>query len=254
MRITVLSDNSPSNNLQCEHGLSVYVELDQNKFILDTGASNIFSKNAHKLGIDLSQLDFCVLSHGHWDHANGLPFLKEGTKIIAHPHIFKKRYRLNSSYIGISLNKEVATQQFDFEFIDDSKQIEENVFFLTNIMRTKVDNNFLLENGDFDLLEDDSSIVIKTKKGLVLLSGCAHAGIKNHIVEACRITGERSIYAIIGGLHIKTAEEANEIGPFLNTYVTGTVYTGHCTSRGALMALAAYVPVENIYSGFEFKA
>ena len=72
-RIIVLSDNRSNDcRLQTEHGLSVYMESTSGKFLLDTGASDLFVRNAEKLGIDLSDVDYCLISHGHNDHIGGL--------------------------------------------------------------------------------------------------------------------------------------------------------------------------------------
>ena len=73
-RLVVLSDNRTNNKLlQTEHGLSVYLECPSGKYLLDTGASDLFIRNAKVLGIDLADVDYCLISHGHNDHIGGLP-------------------------------------------------------------------------------------------------------------------------------------------------------------------------------------
>ena len=81
-RLVVLSDNRTNNKLlQTEHGLSVYLECPSGKYLLDTGASDLFIRNAKVLGIDLADVDYCLISHGHNDHIGGLPyFLKLNSK------------------------------------------------------------------------------------------------------------------------------------------------------------------------------
>ncbi|NCA67648.1 MAG: MBL fold metallo-hydrolase, partial [Clostridia bacterium] len=74
MKITTLCENtSISPEFKCEHGLSFYVETKKHKLLFDTGESGIFAENAAKLGIDLSEVDIAVISHGHYDHGGGLP-------------------------------------------------------------------------------------------------------------------------------------------------------------------------------------
>lgn len=73
-RIIILSDNRTDNPLlETEHGLSVYLENNGRRYLLDTGASDLFMRNAEKLGVDLSEVDYCLISHGHNDHIGGLP-------------------------------------------------------------------------------------------------------------------------------------------------------------------------------------
>ena len=81
MRLTVLSEAKSSNNLQSELGLSYYIEHDDTKILFDTGASELFRNNAISLGVDLDKIDMVVLSHGHFDHGNGLRFLKHTSLI-----------------------------------------------------------------------------------------------------------------------------------------------------------------------------
>lgn len=81
-RLVVLSDNRTNNQqLETEHGLSVYMECSSGKYLLDTGASDLFIRNAKVLGINLADVDYCLISHGHNDHIGGLPyFLKLNNK------------------------------------------------------------------------------------------------------------------------------------------------------------------------------
>ena len=71
--------------LESEHGLSLYVEYDNKKILFDASQSDIFLKNAFKLSVDLKKLDAIVLSHGDYDHGNGLKYLKSKTDLICHP-------------------------------------------------------------------------------------------------------------------------------------------------------------------------
>ena len=72
MKITVLTENTSSCGLPCEHGLSLYIESNGKRILFDTGQTALFAENAERLGIDLSAVDICVISHGHYDHGGGL--------------------------------------------------------------------------------------------------------------------------------------------------------------------------------------
>jgi 7,8-dihydropterin-6-yl-methyl-4-(beta-D-ribofuranosyl)aminobenzene 5'-phosphate synthase len=89
MKITILVENTASLNFQAEHGLSYLIE-DDCEVLFDTGHSDLFLKNAKKLNVDLRSIKVIVLSHGHWDHGNGLKYLNE-KKLICHPNAFQKR-------------------------------------------------------------------------------------------------------------------------------------------------------------------
>lgn len=81
MKVIVLIENTSKCSLCAEHGLSVYIEYNGMKYLLDTGASDTFSANAHQLGINLADIDIAFLSHAHYDHAGGFEtFFKENEK------------------------------------------------------------------------------------------------------------------------------------------------------------------------------
>ena len=73
MKATVLSDNIPAENLGCEWGLSIFIEYHGKHILLDAGASGLFLTNADVLGLNMKDVDFGVLSHAHYDHADGIP-------------------------------------------------------------------------------------------------------------------------------------------------------------------------------------
>ena len=100
MKITVLVDNAPGGELGAEHGLSYLIDHNNYQLLFDTGHTDLFLRNAEKLGFELAKIETVVLSHGHWDHGNGLVHIKNKT-LISHPYAFIKRYRKkDNSYIG----------------------------------------------------------------------------------------------------------------------------------------------------------
>jgi 7,8-dihydropterin-6-yl-methyl-4-(beta-D-ribofuranosyl)aminobenzene 5'-phosphate synthase len=103
MKWTVLSDNRTCNNLlQTEHGLSILLETVKHRILLDTGASDAFIRNAEKMGIDLSTVDYVFISDGHSDHAGGLKHfmeIKTQAKVIVSPDALKGRFFSKRRYL-----------------------------------------------------------------------------------------------------------------------------------------------------------
>ena len=194
MKITLLCENVAGHNgskiCLAEWGFSAFIQIKDINILFDTGHTDVYKKNAERLGINLENTDFIILSHSHWDHTGGLRFhnFKNQKKLITHPEVFKKLP-----------NEESKKIKNDFEIITSKKPLEfsKDVFYLGEIPRR---NNFEDINLEKRIL-DDSAIVIKTPKGAVLISGCSHSGICNICEYAKEISGQ-NLYAIIGGFHL----------------------------------------------------
>jgi 7,8-dihydropterin-6-yl-methyl-4-(beta-D-ribofuranosyl)aminobenzene 5'-phosphate synthase len=106
LKILVENDNEIN-----EHGLSIHIEYDDLKILFDAGQSDLYQKNAKKLGIDLTKIDLVVLSHGHYDHGNGLKYLSQKI-LLCHPKVFSRRFREDGSYVGLNLTKKEAMEDF----------------------------------------------------------------------------------------------------------------------------------------------
>lgn len=227
------------DGFESEHGLSFLIEVDQLKVLFDTGASDLYKRNAAKLGIDLGAVDRIVLSHGHWDHGNGLEYM-EGKPLICHPDCFVKRYRKSGdTYLGLSLSKEELGDRFDLETFRRPIRLSDHLWFLGEIPR-KNDfeaqaTKYILEDGSEDFILDDSGLVAITKNGLVIISGCAHSGICNMIEHARRVTGIFKVVAVIGGFHLKAAnKQTRKTIEYLEKLELEHVIPSHCTFDPAL--------------------
>jgi len=250
MKLTVLTENTASRIFYAEHGLSYLIEHDNQVILFDTGHSDVFLRNAGLLEIDLDKVvDFIVLSHGHWDHGNGLRFI-ENKILIAHPNAFVKRFRRNGAEnIGLDLNSEAVEDKFRLISSSGVFQISANILFLGEIPRA---NNFESQTTDFvdelgvdDFVPDDSALAIIQDKKLIIISGCAHSGICNICEYAKKVTGISTILAVIGGFHLKQADEQTRqtIAYFRNEQIS-RIIPSHCTELPALLAL---------YSEFKFR-
>jgi len=237
VKIIVLNDNRKNNNyLENEHGLSLYIEAYGYKMLLDVGQTNIFKKNAEKLGIDLDGLDAIVLSHGHYDHGNGLKYIDKKIKLICHPEC--NCYRVSKrtrNYGGIDQTEEELLQKFDVLKTTKPYEIAENIFFLGQIERNNhfEANSFPMtkEDGTDDIVLDDSGLVIKTENGLIVISGCSHSGICNTVEYAKKITNENRILAVMGGFHLKEVNECTiKTIDYMKQNNVQKIYLAHCIS------------------------
>jgi 7,8-dihydropterin-6-yl-methyl-4-(beta-D-ribofuranosyl)aminobenzene 5'-phosphate synthase len=217
-----------------ESGFCVFIEAFNKKILFDTSFSDIIIKNSEKLGINLLDVDYIVLSHGHWDHTNGLKFLEKtkGT-IIAHPDCFEKKYR-GSRYIGSPFSKEEIIKKFKVVFSKNPYFIDENIVFLGQIPR-KIEFESKepigkRENGEDDFVLDDSALIIKLDKGLIIISGCSHAGICNIIEYAKEVCNESKIYAVLGGFHLFNKELVDKTIEFIEKQNIDQIYPAHCLS------------------------
>ncbi len=192
MEISILCENT-SSNLGClaEWGFSAFISFEGISVLFDTGYSDVYLHNAKKLNIDLEDVDFIVFSHFHSDHTRGLQFhnYQSKKKIICHPEVLEKLPQ-----------EETLVLQRDFELLPSQKTLEfaTNMFYLGEIPRVTSFEKGELKN---DKMRDDSAIAIKTDKGVVVISGCSHAGICNICEYAKQVTG-LPLYAVIGGFHL----------------------------------------------------
>lgn len=236
MLITILTDNVAGEGFEAEHGLSYLIDIDNEKILFDTGANDVFLKNAQTLGIDIeNDVTKIVLSHGHWDHSGGLKYFRN-KNLITHPDSFIRRFRKNDlAPIGSNFSKEQIKEDFELEESKSSIQITKNLFFLGEIPRT---NNFesqttpfVFENGEDDFIPDDSALAAICKNKLVVITGCSHSGICNICEHAKQVTGISEIQTVIGGFHLKRIDEqtTKTVSYFKQNKVMN-VFPSHCTS------------------------
>lgn len=256
MRITTLSENTAGNRpkgLLAEYGLSILVETDELKILFDTGQRISAAHNAALLGVDLSDLDVIVLSHGHYDHTGGLRSVLEVTgeiEVIAHPDIFQKKYAKHgksTAYIGVPyIKEELDDAGATFRFSEEPTNIGDITITGKVERKTdfeKIDRDLYVEEGDKlkeDELLDDQALVLQTDRGLFVILGCAHRGIINTIEYAKKILGEDRIYGVIGGTDLVAADKLQMVETFkaLKAYQIQRIGVSHCTGPEASARLA----------------
>lgn len=232
MRITALLENTTErDDMQVEHGLSLYIETQTHKILFDMGQTDLFAKNAAALGIDLSAVDLAVLSHGHYDHGGGLQaFLRfnDTAPVYANRFVFEPHYNALNNYIGLDTTLvESSRIQFSGEICslapgltlyscnEHPRFCDLGSFGLTVLEgNSHVPDDFRHEQ--YLLIEEDS------KK--VLISGCSHKGIQN-------IMKWFAPDVLVGGFHfmkLTPGDALDRAAKELNKYST-RYFTGHCT-------------------------
>ena len=270
MKLTVLVDDNMSDcrRLLAGHGLSFYIEDDSKKILFDTGYSDVFIKNAISLGINLLDLDYIVLSHGHYDHTWGLTYymafymsaLKQKQKvkkptIITHPDTFLEKYEEGFGEIGCMLTEEKLRKCFDVKTTDEPLSLTDNLIFLGEIPRF---NGFegrepmekVLRKGNWedDYVLEDSALVYKSENGLSIITGCSHSGVCNIVEYSQKLFKTNNIKSIIGGFHLidTPKEKMNKIIEYLKKQDIKKLCPCHCTDFKARLELAKIFKVDEI--------
>lgn len=237
MKLVVLNDDRCDNkDLLSEHGLSFLIEQDSLKLLFDVGQSDVYLKNAEKLNINLNNVDYIVLSHGDYDHGEGLKYFNGKTKLVCHPHCFLERKSIRTgTSAGLNQTKQEVESKFIVIESEEALKITDSIFYLGQIDRSeKIDSPHLsVINFDGSINEqfDDSGLAIKTDKGLIVISGCAHSGICNIIQHAKNVTNENKVYAVIGGFHLKKVDgESEKVFEYFKNNNIELIMPCHCNS------------------------
>ena len=257
VKLTTLSENTAGRvGLLAEWGLSVLVEVDNYKVLLDTGLDISAAYNAVVMGIDLHAVDRIVLSHGHRDHAGGfqrvLMAMRKRIEVIAHPDIWAAKYSRTFSkreqYAGIPFTREaLESLGVSFNLTEKPVWITDNIVTTGEIpMQTeyeKVDPDlFVKEKGELrpDPLRDDLALIVKTDKGLIVVLGCGHRGLINTLHHAQKITGVEKVHMAIGGTHLIHAsrEQIDLTIAELRRLGVEKIGVSHCTGLPAAAILS----------------
>ncbi len=218
LELTILTENSVRRpGLLAEHGLSLWLELPGSKILFDAGQSTVFLHNAGRLGIDLGQADGLVLSHGHYDHGNGFAAFPAGTsrpKFFVHPDAFASRYAVaepGGSPRPVGLGWQPADLPYlagNIHYNKGSLALAENVWLCSEIKSNQASPGFLLKKpGEQkpDPFLDEQVLIIRQKKGLVIIFGCCHPGLATSLAHLKQLFPDEPIQAILGGLHLGQA-------------------------------------------------
>ena len=246
MKITCLIENTKiAPEFEKEHGLSLFIETEKHRLLVDTGQSDKFLKNAKRLGIDLQKADTAVISHGHYDHADGLSAFRkvnENAVIYMQSDAFLPRYH-EESYIGVS--PEISSLP-GIVLIEDDTRIDDELSIFGGVTGRRCypnGNNELMvkKNGkrEKDDFHHEIYPVITYRGKRILISGCAHNGILNILDRFREIYGGNPD-VVITGFHMIQSDEYNEedTNRIFQTArelseMNTLFFSGHCTGKPA---------------------
>ncbi len=251
VQLTVLCENSVAGpfGLIGEHGWSILIEMRGRKILFDTGQGIGILNNSMRLGKDLAGLDMLILSHGHYDHASGIPQvagLNANLQVLCHQDVFLPRFWVKDGdhrFIGMIHRRPfLESLGCRFRFYSEFTEIVPGVYITGEVPRItdfeKPDPHMEIEieeNGKItrvqDPLRDDLSLVIDTPLGLVVVLGCAHAGLINILSHVQKNLPGKKIHTVIGGTHLGFAEDSqfDQTLKELEAFGIKRLGASHCT-------------------------
>lgn len=256
MKIKVLVENSAGDGLRSEHGLCLYIEYKEKRYLVDCGASDLFASNAEAMGVDLGDIDMAFLSHAHYDHSGGYARFFEINKKAK---VYLQKASMNRQYFKIAgpvkkyigIPEGMLDQYKDrFEYVDGAAQIDEGIYIVPHssdgiLERAKHTHMCVMINDkiQYDDFKHEQTVVFEEEDGLVCFNSCSHAGVDIVIEEIKAAFPGKKIKAYIGGFHMMGVmgpsscsykkEEVQDIARKLMDNTDACFYSGHCTGTTA---------------------
>ena len=238
MKLTVLAENTAcGEDVTAQHGLSLYIETGDKKILFDMGQSDAFAKNAERLGVDLSQVDLAVLSHGHYDHGGGLEtFLRINTTapVFVHESAWGAYYNGTEKYIGLDRK---LCQHPRLHLTKGDMQLSSDLLLSDcNALGWHSDPWGLNRREGDTFLPDDfrheQYLEVKEGSSRILISGCSHKGIVS-------IAHHFRPDVLIGGFHLSKLKDPDALQNIAAELLSGNTlyYTGHCTGEEQFIVL-----------------
>jgi len=246
-KLTVIVDNTGTENVPGEWGLSILAEHNGKKILADTGASELFAGNMENLGFHVRDVDYGTLSHAHYDHANGIPkFFKENDhakffiRETTAPDCYFKKFFIKK-YIGIPKTMlsdyadRIEIVSGDYELCEGAYLIPHKTAGLSSVGKREMMYRRTAKGWIPDDFSHEQSLVLDTEKGLVIINCCSHGGTVNIINEVKATFPDKKIYGLIGGFHLfnKPDKEVRRVAKEINATGIEYVCTGHCTKDKA---------------------
>jgi 7,8-dihydropterin-6-yl-methyl-4-(beta-D-ribofuranosyl)aminobenzene 5'-phosphate synthase len=271
LKISQLVENTAIGpGLLGEHGNSFFIEADEYLLLFDTGQGLTLRRNSERLDIPLKSIQSIVVSHGHYDHMGGLTEALDMTgpvDLYLHPAAFNRKYNRNGRDIGVASADVSNICSLTREIIYTKKptEITAGIHVTGEIPRNHVIEDtggpFYIdqERNHIDSLVDDQALYIETLQGVVVLLGCGHSGVINTLEYVQALIGDKSIHAVIGGMHLLNAspERLTFTGEALDKFSISYLAPNHCTGVNASCYLqhrfAGTVHASNVGSRHHFN-
>ncbi|WP_319371635.1 MBL fold metallo-hydrolase [uncultured Ilyobacter sp.] len=276
--VTLIENLVYKGELRSEHGLSFLIKTEECKILFDVGQTGTIVHNAEILEEDLSDVDYIILSHGHYDHTGGLEKVLEvnkTAKIIMKRKALQKKYSNTTGTmreIGFKLMDKYKEYPNEFLIIEENLNINENIEVITTIDNhtdfEKNGKNLFVKEGESyveDKFQDELFLIIKKYDKLNIITGCSHNGIINIIKTAMNKTKIDCINLVLGGMHLSSLNIKNEaLQKISDRKIQKTVeelkklnidkiYTNHCTGIDGFMKLKNELRDKIFYSYTGFK-
>lgn len=272
VKVTALSENLSENScLEADFGLCLYIEVNNKSIMLDAGSTGKCLENAKTLGIDLSKLNAIVLSHGHFDHTDGIVHLIENgisnIPLYFNRYMFSERYwykkddgnyyfptmsGLSPSYLQRNKVPFMGLCTDIFQPFEDEK-----IYIISNIERTChfeeiCPDDVIKVNGEFQIddYKDESILVIDDNNELIVITGCGHHGVINICTYAQKLLN-KPVKAFIGGTHLVAfgPERTEKTIEAIKNLPLKYLVVGHCTGPQAMEAMQELKIFKPLHTG-----
>ncbi len=270
--LTILCENTATRpgGLLGEHGFACLLETDCGRYLFDTGQGQTILDNTRLLGKDLGSLDGIILSHGHADHTGGLLQVLAASgplPVYAHPGIFiprcwAGRYERRANGCPFS-HQEMERAGGELITVCAFRELVPGLWLSGEVPRTNRfetgDPSLVIEGGEGELapdpFADDLSLALRTPRGLLVVVGCAHAGLVNILGHFQRHTGDQRIFAVLGGTHLAPAGEEQFAATvdFLRQCCVERLGLSHCTGLARGGELARHFPGRVAFANVGFQ-
>ena len=254
MEIKILVDDMAYKRYFAQHGLSIIIKTDDKKILFDVGQNPYTLKKNLELMDEDDNFDSIVISHGHYDHTDGLSYFidkKNKNKksdinipIYIHPDAFLDRYSQNKRYIGIDKDIKEFLKNYEYlklvnePYFEDnmiiSGKVERNNPYEPEIFYKSIDDNSS-KNFEIDNVNDDMFIIVDD----VIITGCSHSGIIN-VIEYAKKINKNKIRGVVGGFHlvVSSNDYIQSVYEYLNNSDLEFIMPLHCTGFNAMKVLS----------------
>ncbi|MFP4105121.1 MAG: MBL fold metallo-hydrolase [Phycisphaerae bacterium] len=256
--LTVLVENTALQpELACEHGLSMLLEAEGLRVLIDTGRSaRAPAGNAERLGVDLASVDATVLTHGHYDHSGGLPLLMERCDrpvLYAHPNAFAQRWSDKPDQPRKDVSCPHSLQSLvdagmRFRPVTEPTRLAEGLILSGPIGGDySTPESFLIRSAgrlQRDDFSDELCVLARGTDGWAVITGCCHRGVRNTLQAARALVQDEPLTALIGGLHLRSSsrEEIAAQAELIRASGIARVFPCHCTGDHAIRTLSEELP------------